>query len=643
MLLLPLISLSLCAATPAHDAVPRLDFNRRAIERHLPLFWRADANHDNALSPDELAVLWTDVPARQSDYVDAKGNFTPKFEAAYALLSKPYECPGKDKAHCELLQQELSQGRPTLVENDFSKSPAEQKLAAHMVKVAGLIEKLFQRQNGVFGWESKLPKGDTLAAAVFLRNQSPWCVAPLTEKNEACTAIVPRPKQLSGLYPADLQANKDFCATLNAAANATELTDHFTVVTGSKDALTTVPYPKAWAEMAQVAKELEAAAADLPADEAALKAYLLADAKAFRTNEWTPADEAWVAMGIDNSKYYLRVAPDEVYYEPCALKAGFALQFARINKDSVEWQKKLDPVKGEMEKTLAALAGSPYVAREVKFKLPDFIEVVLNAADQRNPHGATIGQSLPNWGPVAKSGGRTSAMVNLYTDEDSLNQMVEQTSSVFCKATEAKVAKDPKAGLMSVVLHEAAHNLGPAQSYQVNGRGEEEIFGGPLASTLEELKAQTSALFFADWLADKKVISADDALKSHVFDLTWALGHISRGMYDSEGKPKNYSQLASIQMGFFRKTGALTWKPDELAANGKDKGCLEADLVKLKSSVAELEKTVVSVKGRGDRAGAEKLKADFVDANDDWAKLRALVTERWLRAPKASFVYSVKY
>ena len=47
-------------------------------------------------------------------------------------------------------------------------------------------------------------------------------------------------------------------------------------------------------------------------------------------------------------------------------------------------------------------------------------------------------------------------------------------------------------------------------------------------------------------------------------------------------------------------------------------------------------------KGKGDKAAAEKLKADFVDAKDDWEKVRANITERWLRAPKATFVYSIK-
>ena len=44
----------------------------------------------------------------------------------------------------------------------------------------------------------------------------------------------------------------------------------------------------------------------------------------------------------------------------------------------------------------------------------------------------------------------------------------------------------------------------------------------------------------------------------------------------------------------------------------------------------------------GDKADAQAMVRDFVDAKGEWAKLRDVITERWLRAPKASFVYSIK-
>src|SRR6185369_12082279 len=192
----------------------------------------------------------------------------------------------------------------------------------------------------------------------------------------------------------------------------------------------------------------------------------------------------------------------------------------------------------------------PYKAREVSFKLPDFVDIALNAGDSRKAFGATIGQSLPNFGPVANEGrGRTVAMTNFYADPDSIAASREQAESLYCKDTMSKWTDSPEPQLMSTVLHEAAHNLGPAHQYKAFGKIDREAFGGPLASTLEELKAQSAALFFTDWLVDKKQITRDDADKAHVRDIFWAFGHISRGMYTAEHHPNNYSHLAAIQLG----------------------------------------------------------------------------------------------
>ncbi len=637
------------AAAPKLDALSRLDFNRRAQERFLPLFWRADANGDKTIDPDELAILWGPQGQTREDFVDAKGAFTPRFLEAYAALVKKEDLsklPPPEKKRRELVLLELSQGKPTLIETDLSKaSKQDLAIADHLFRAATIVERLYARQKGTDVQAAKVPADDLASQSLFHRNQGAACAAPKTEKEEACSAITEKPARIAGLYPAELQ-QKDpkFCDALEKQKNGKALMDHFSVVVADGAGFKAVPYSVAYKdEMEAVAKELDAAAAAIESkDEAAFKKYLGAAAKAFRTNDWEPANEAWVAMGPLNSKWYLRIAPDEVYYEPCAWKAGFAVNFSRINPDSLEWQKKLEPVKNEMEKALATLAGPPYKARNVKFKLPDFIDVILNAGDQRNPHGATIGQSLPNWGPVAEKGGRTVAMTNLYTDPDSRAQLEEQMKSLFCPATMAFATSDPKPAVMSTVLHEAAHNLGPAHDYKVNGKKDSEVFGGPLASTMEELKAQTSALYFADWLAAKNVITKDEAKRAHARDVAWAFGHISRGMYDSDGKPKNYSQLASIQMGTLFKDGALSWKTGEKAANGTDAGCFEIDFAKWTTTIDALAKRVLQAKGTGDKADAEKMKADLVDAKDDWAKAKEVVTERWLRAPKATFVYSVK-
>lgn len=632
-----------------YAALTRSDFNQRAAELYLPLFWREDSNQDGALQPDELAVLWGYGDNDVSHWIDAQNNFTAQFVTAYQRMSKPDAAivDAAEQQRHQAVLTELSQGRPTLVQTDLSKdTPAAVNMVRHLLNAANMIERIYAQQKGVLNFEQRIPLDDTASLMLFHRNQGPFCEAPKTESDPQCNALTIRPARIVGLYPVEIQSDTKFCTALSAAPNASQLMDHFsTVVNADKPgSFKTVPYNEAYKpDMEAVATELEAAATGLGDNEQAFKHYLSAAAQSFRSNDWEPANRAWVAMSADNSQWYARIAPDEVYYEPCAWKAGFALQLARINPDSLAWKQKLDPLKAEMENMLAALAGRPYRARNVQFKLPDFIDVVLNAGDQRNPHGATIGQSLPNWGPVAAAGGRTVAMTNLYADADSQAQQATLMSALFCSATNQHATTSAKETLISSLLHEAAHNLGPAHEYKANGKVDNVAFGGTLASTLEELKAQTSSMFLTNWLATKNIFTAEEVNQIQLRNIAWGFGHISRGMYGADGTPKNYSQLAAIQLGSLMQDGAVVWQPEQLAANGADKGCLEIDFDKVPAAVQALETKVLQIKAKGDKAGAEKLKAAFVDDKDEFATVKNTVAERWLRAPKATFVYSVVF
>jgi hypothetical protein len=148
-------------------------------------------------------------------------------------------------------------------------------------------------------------------------------------------------------------------------------------------------------------------------------------------------------------------------------------------------------------------------------------------------------------------------------------------------------------------------------------------------------------MYLTQWLAGKGIFTDDEVRRIQLRNIAWAFGHIARGMYTPDGTPRNYSHLAAMQVGAFMKAGAITWKPDEMAANGKDKGCIEINFEVLPKAIESFEATVLRIKGSGDKAAAAKLQADFVDAKDDYGKLKGVMAERWLRSPKASFVYSV--
>jgi hypothetical protein len=620
------------------DRMDRATFNARAISRHVPVFWSQDGGTAGLVEPGEVVALRTDAPMLGA--LTADGAFTPAFVAAYEALAADVATPLTPRQ--AKAQRELDQGRATLVHSDLrGVSAGERTAVTHLLKASRTIEELYGRQRGAFELGKQIPADDTVSRALYYRNQGPWCESPAMESVEGCSALDGDAPEVSGLYPADLQT-EGFCARLEA--DHPELLTPFTaVVRDDKGRLTTQPTFEHWpTQHAAIATELRAASAALPADEPAFKAYLDAAATAFGDGDWFVADAAWAAMNAQNSRWYLRIAPDETYFDPCDRHAGYHMVLARINPASVKWQDLLDPLKGEMEKDLAVLSGPPYVARDVAFSLPDFIDIVLNAGDARANLGATTGQSLPNWGPVAEAGGRTVAMTNLFKDADSVSAHRAKVESLMCKDAMTQWTDDPEPLLMSTVLHEAAHNLGPASGYKVDGKTDEIAFGGALASVLEELKAQTAALYLTDWLADKQTIDHNMSRQAHMADLAWALGKVAQGLTWPDGSPKVYPQLSAIQLGELRGSGAVRWMADETAANGSDVGCFSVDHKALPDAVAALAKTVFEIKGSADAERARALQTRHVDVTGGDAALYALIAERWQREATTSFVYSVE-
>ncbi|MBN2370605.1 MAG: hypothetical protein JXO72_08960 [Vicinamibacteria bacterium] len=651
MIALPVLMSSLALAAPAAPLLNRVErsaFNRAAVRLNLPVYWVADSNANGAVDPDEVAALlfYPETPRWVED-----GRFTPAFEKAYAEIAAwsgepslpPALAPG-EQARRQLVIADLDQGRPSLVRSDLRQLSSEDRvLVRHMLALASLVDDLYAIQTGAALYSDRVPVDDPSSQSLLRRNWTPACVAPKTEANPNCSAVPGAPRALYGGYPNSLQSDPGFCAALQEHADAATLMDPFTVVRELDGRLAAISVTEAYRKQtAAIAAELHAAARDIKDEkEASLKAYLDAAAQGFETNSWFAADEAWAKMNAQNSRWYLRVAPDEVYRDPCRLKGGFHLTFARINPESLSWQEKLTPLQQRMEHDVAALAGAPYAERRVTFHLPDFIDIVINAGDDRHPIGGTIGQSLPNWGPVANEGrGRTVVMTNLFNDLDSRTTRRQGAESLLDAASLQNYSELPAPGLLNIILHEAMHNLGPSSEYKVGGKTDRQIFGGPLASTLEELKAQTGALWLIDLLRGRGVADETLARQAYVNDVVWAFGHIASGMYEGNDRtrPKPYSQLAAVQLVFLLDEGAVTWDAESKAANGQDAGCFALHLERMPAAAEKLMRLVAGIKARGDRTAAEDLLRRFVDGG---AERHALIAERLRRQPKSSLVYAI--
>jgi hypothetical protein len=355
--------------------VDRARFNQLALRLNEPVFWAADTDGDGEPDPDEVRSLLFYGTAAAPRWVEG-GAFTDAFVRVATRIEAEARAAAPSDARRALVITELDHAAPTLVETDVAAlPPAHQAFVGHMMRVAELVDRLYARQTGMEAMSTRLDASDAASASLFRRNWGPACRGSTTEREAACSAIDGAPRQPVDVYPASIQGEDDsFCASLEARPDAQALLGHFSVVRPVEggDGLVAVPYHEAYADLMQpIAAELRAAAdAMTDPNETALVAYLRAAAQGFETNDWTPADEAWSRMNARNSQWYVRVGPDETYWEPCSIHAGFHLTFARINQGSLVWQDRLTPLRADMEGSLAALASDSYQAREVPSRCP---------------------------------------------------------------------------------------------------------------------------------------------------------------------------------------------------------------------------------------------------------------------------------
>ena len=609
-------------------ALSREDFNRLAAAAGVPLYWKPGEASGNLPTPQSLfPVGEADISA----YVTG-GALSDAFQAAYLRLAQA--------RRLEAVRRELDQGLPVVIYNDFRQAPlAERSLAAHLVAAAKLIDELYREQKGSLKLRDAIPILDEASRALFERNQGPWCEAPQTEDDPFCSALPSFPKKLSDAYPTGWEQDAAMCESLRRQPEGKALLDPFTVVREKDGRPQALPLSAVYGgRMLRVAVELRLAAQGLGRDEAAFKRYLLAAASGFSDGDWAAADEAWADMGGRRSKWYLRVGPDETGFESCQEKAGFHLAWARIDEAALAWQGKLKLLRQEMEDSLAKLIGPAYQVRRASFDLPDFIAVILNAGDSRPGLGAITGQSLPNWGKVAEQGRRrTVVMTNIYSDPESRRLDREKARELLAPEALKYYPEDDEPGILGTILHEAAHNLGPHSDTRVDGKLPAQIFGGRLEGVLEELKAQTGALWYVDLLRRKGLITDERARQIYAHELVWAFGHISQGMFSDGDNPKPYSQLAAVQIGSFLKDGAMAF------GRAGERELFSVDFDRLPASVEKLMRRVGQIKAAGDAAAAKSLIDGFVMG--EYAHLMRMdeVRSRLSRLPKPSFSYTLRY
>jgi hypothetical protein len=410
------------ATPPRTKKLERATFNRQALLSALPLFWKADANGNGDLDPDELGVYWAPTlkAVKLADYVQANA-FTEAYQSIYAGLANrkqaPSDASSEEIARLSAIEAELDQRAISFIETDLRGAPAaEKQFAATMLSVAEVIERLYARQLGTIDAKRFT---DPASTALYFRNQSLRCLT----KNPSCRLSAdPSYQPFSGLYPLELLKIGKVCEVLSKSADKA-LLDAVTAVRGTSQMPVAVPFTSAYGEEMTAVSELLTKATSLleGANEASLKNYLTFAARAFRDGSWSTADEAWSKIGA--SKYTLRVGPGPERDEVCGAKALFGMSFGFTSQTARTWLTKRDALE-------TAKAG---------FTIPQFANRAMASGSSRRA------QSAP-W-------------TNLDEDSDSRASTRRVAESIFCADTMKDFTDAPEPLLVSAAFHKDAPSM----------------------------------------------------------------------------------------------------------------------------------------------------------------------------------------
>lgn len=597
-------------------------FNRLAAQLHLPFLITDKLEDPSGLSPSHLEFL--DASARNC-FVE-NDSFTITFLNAYSQMLQ-----SERRLQMAL---SLSSHRSIVQVKDLSGiSDEEKKMVRHLKNVASKIDILFMKQIGSYEFLDHLNKDDPLTSTFFWRNHGPW---PQESSSPLCNALPSFRRPTHAIFPPGATLSAEFFKKLEKDKS---LSDPRTVVRyNDQEELIGIPYHTIYKEdMSEISQELDLAASAITKseDEKALFNYLQAAADAFRTGNWEAADEKWVAMNMGNSKFAVRVAPDETDWAPGNLKAGFEFWLGLVNKEAVAFSERIEPFIQAMENHIHELVPQ-YPPRNVAFSVPDFIEMILYSGEHRQAGIPYLGQKLPNFTDKMS---RMVVMTN-FDNVPEKQATVDKIASLIFVEELANQFKADKSTTTSF-LHEITHSLGViASSFEIRDReghvklneeGQPQTaktaLGGQNAQIVEELKAQTGALYWIGWLTDRGVFTKEMAKQLYYDCIYWAFRHIGTGMKNANGSPRTYSQIAAIQVRYLLNKEALTLE------NGK----FSIDWDKLPAAITELFKEVIEIQVFGDQNKADFLRHDICDGEGFHAIRGSAIKDIFDQFPKYTY------
>ncbi|MEO8098882.1 MAG: hypothetical protein ABI811_14365 [Acidobacteriota bacterium] len=461
-------------------------------------------------------------------------------------------------------------------------SGGDAQALAKLLEAAQVIDGLFLEQvwSGNVALRAKLAEDKTPVGQARLRyfdlNKGPWSDL---DAHEAFMPGVPARKPLgANFYPEDMK-KEEFEAWAKGLPKKQQeaATGFFTVIRRSDDGkLRAAPYSQEYSGPLGRAAGLLRDAAGLTSNDS-LKAFLMARADAFLSNDYYASDVAW--MKVD-APIEATIGPYETYMdEVFGYKAAFEAYIGLRDEAETAKLKMFSDHLQQIENSLPVEAKyrNPKIGALAPLRV---VNEVLATGD--GAHGVrTAAFNLPNDERVVKEYGSKRVMLKNVQEAKFAKILQPIAARVLAAGDRANLSFD--AFFTHILAHEMTHGIGP----QNNVRGSLK----ELHSAIEEAKADVTGLFMMQYLYDQKLLPAEEQ-KLYTTFLASSFRTMRFGVHEAHGRGM------ALQFNYLTDKGAFVAGSD---------GTFSVDMGKVKGAVRDLVHDLLTIEATGDYAGAKKM------------------------------------
>ena len=387
------------------------------------------------------------------------------------------------------------------------------------------------------------------------------------------------------LYPKGLTRERIEQYVRDHPEKRAEIYSPYTVVRWRGNELAGIPYREAYrSELEKAAKALREAAG-LSADTAAAGFFRLR-ADALLTDDYYKSDLAW--LDLKDPKVDLIFAPYETYLDHLlGVKTSYGA--AILIRDEPE-SKRLSAFQKyvpEIQDALPLLSADRPSKRDHITPM-EVMDTPFRAGDLRHGYQA-VADNLPNDPRIHQEKGTKKIFFKNFMDARVEFIVVPIARKLMRPDHAARVSNDGY--LTCVLLHEIAHELGPAYAHHAGRQVDIREAIGAFYGGLEEAKADVVGMFGVAWLADKGALPK--ARLAEYYDSY--VGGIFRTLRFGAAEAHGMAQM--MEFNFLSQEKAIVREPGA--------GRYVVDGIRMPPAIAKLSKELLEIEASGDRVRAE--------------------------------------